>query len=104
MPFAIDTEKLESPNMKILDMGNPPLKSIAHQEYPKMVYLHPKDKAKEHRTKIVANAEELEEAESKGWRMQPHIPSRPAEDLSVDFEAEAPEEVRRGPGRPRAAA
>lgn len=103
MPSAIDKEALESPSMNMLDINRPPLKNIAHQEYPKMVFLHPKDKSKEHRTKIVESSEELEAAEAKGWKPKPHIPVEPPEDLSVDFEAEAPEEAKRGPGRPKAA-
>ncbi len=89
MPFAIDEERLASPDMQQLDINNPPRKQIAHQEFPRMVYLHPKDKTKEHRTKVVNDAAEQKEAESKGWKSEPHIPVEPAEDLSVDFEAES---------------
>lgn len=97
MPFAIDQEALESPSMKVLDINKPPSKNIAHQPYPKMVYLHPKDKTKEHRTKIVHTPEELDAAEKQGYKAKPHIPEAVVEDLSVDFEAEP---LTRGPGRP----
>ena len=102
MPRAIDTEALESPNMQILDLNNPPTKQIAHQSFPKMVYLHPKDKTKEHRSKIVKTAEELESAEKQGYKTTQHIPVVIEEDLSDDFEAEppTPSAERRGPGRP----
>ena len=91
MPFALDNEKLESADMNLLDMGHPPTKAIAHQEYPKMVYLHPKDKSKTHLTKIVNNANELGDAEAAGWRMTPHVPIEVVESLHKDFEAATPE-------------
>jgi hypothetical protein len=102
MPYEIDQEALESPNIKILDLGKPPLKTIPFQAYPKMVYLHPKDKTKEHRAKIVNSPEELEAAERQGYKVKPHIPVDALEDLSEEFEAE-PLEARRGPGRPKVA-
>lgn len=101
MPKAIDQEALESPNTKVLDINNPPTKNIPYQPFPKAIYLHPKDKAKAHRHKTVETPEELEAAEKQGWKTTPHIPIEAVEDLSVDFEAEAPIE-KRGPGRPRA--
>lgn len=101
MPYALDQEALESPNMKVLDINKPPVKSIAYEAYPKAVYLHPKDKTKEHRHKTVHNPAELESAQKQGWKTQPHIPVEIAEDLTVDFEAEEP---KRGPGRPANAA
>jgi len=101
MPYAIDQEALESPSMKVLDINKPPVKSIAHQSFPKMVYLHPKDKTKEHLTKIIHNSDELETAEKQGYKLKPHVPVEAAEDLSEHFEAEAP---KRGPGRPANAA
>lgn len=101
MPYAIDQEALESPNMKILDINKPPMKSIPYQPFPKMIYLHPKDKTKTHMYKTVHTPEELEEAEKQGWKTNPHVPVEVAEDLSKDFEAEPPT---RGPGRPKAAA
>jgi len=74
MPFAIDQDAMESPNMKVLDINKPPVKSIPHQPYPKMVYLHPVDKTREHRSRVVADAQELEAAMKEGWRIQPHVP------------------------------
>lgn len=91
MPRAIDTEALESPNMKVLDINNPPTKNIPHQAYPKMVYLHPKDKTKEHKYKVVHTSEEHETAEKQGYKTKPHIPAEPVEDLSQDFEAAGPD-------------
>ncbi len=88
MPFAIDQEALESPNMKVLDINKPPVKSISHQPYPKMVYLHPVDKTREHRFKTVANPQELDAATKEGWRIHPHVPTA-APDIEIergDFE------------------
>lgn len=89
MPFAIDEEALASPNMQILDIGKPPVKQIPYADYPRMVYLHPSDKTKEHRTKIVQNKAELDAAQAKGWRKEPHIPQAAPEDLS-GFETHGP--------------
>lgn len=97
MPKQIDQEALESPNMKILDINNPPTKNIPYEAFPKAVYLHPKDKTQEHRAMIVENATELESAEAKGYKQKPHIPEDAPEDLS-GFEMEE----KRGPGRPKA--
>lgn len=101
MPRAIDQEALESPNMKILDINNPPTKTIPYEAFPRMVYLHPKDKTKEHRYQVVNNAAELEAAQQKGFKIQPHVPEAATEDLSIHFEAEP---LQRGPGRPKNAA
>lgn len=97
--FVLDQEKLDSPDMKMLDIGNPPKKYVPHEEYPKMLFLHPKDKAKEHLTKIVQNAAERDAAMAEGWRQNPHIPSAPVVTIPSDFEADIPE-AKRGPGRP----
>jgi len=88
MPYAIDQEALDSPNMKVMDIHHPPMKSIPHEEFPKMVYLHPVDKTKEHRVKIVANKKELEAATKHGWRMDAHVPIAPpdAEIEAGEFE------------------
>jgi hypothetical protein len=99
MPYEIDQEAVDSPNLKILDINKPPVKSVAYQSFPKMVYLHPKDKSKEHRGKVVQDADELEAALAQGYKLKPHVPVAPVEDLSENFEAEIPE-LRRGPGRP----
>ena len=77
MPFAIDEDKLNSPNNKVMDINHPPIKSIPHESFPKMVFAHPKDKAQEHRTKIVQNDRELTAALKSGWKTKPHIPEIP---------------------------
>ncbi len=82
MPRAIDNEALESPTMQILDINNPPTKIIPHEAYPKLVYLHPKDKTKENLFKTVNNVGELEEAEKQGYKLKPHIPIPAPQDLS----------------------
>lgn len=88
MPYAVDDEILDSPSTKVLDINKPPLKAIPHQEFPRMVYLHPKDKQKEHRTLIVPDKKELESAMKRGYRLQPHIPVAPPdlEIVSGEFE------------------
>ncbi len=102
MPRKIDQEALESPNMKILDINNPPTMQMPYEPYPKMVYLHPKDKTKEHRYKVVQNAPELEAAQKQGWKNVPHIPEEAPEDLSAfDVEEYEEAEAKRGPGRPK---
>lgn len=102
MAFAVDTEKLNSPDMVTMDIGKPPIKQIPYQAYPKMLYLHPKDKSREHLTKVVSSEEEKTAAMAQGWRVEPHIPVPNVASLHADFEAEIPEpEVKRGPGRPR---
>jgi len=99
MPYAIDEDKFSE--LKVLDMNAPPTKSIPYQPFPKTVYLHPKDKTKQHRAKIVETAEELDAAQKQGWKTAPHMPEEVVEDLSEHFEAEP---VKRGPGRPANAA
>lgn len=95
MPYAIDQEKLDSPNLKVLDIAQPPMKSIPHIEYPKMVYLHPKDKSKEHRTKVVNSREEEESALASGYRKQAHVPAVPVEAIDeTEFDI-APEPKRK---------
>lgn len=88
MPFEIDTDKIDDPSLQILDIGRPPVRQMAHQHYPKMLYLHPKDKSKMHRTIIIHTPEEQDAHESKGWKTKPHIPVEQVEDLSENFEAE----------------
>ena len=77
MPFTIDEEKLNSASMKVMDINNPPIKSIAHEKFPKAVYAHPKDKAQEHKSKIVQNDDELKAALKAGWKLKPHVPEIP---------------------------
>lgn len=88
MAYEIDTDKLNDPSLQILDIGKPPVRQMAHQSYPKMLYLHPKDKSKTHRTTIVHTPDEQSAHEAKGWKTKQHIPVEPAEDLSEHFEAE----------------
>ena len=97
MPYALDQEALDSPSLKILDMNKPPVKAIPHESFPKMLYLHPKDKTKAHRTNIVKDEDEMNAAMDQGWKKEQHIPKSAPEDLSKDFEA-----PKRGPGRPKA--
>lgn len=99
MPRAIDHEAFDE--LKVLDINNPPTKNIPHEPFPKMVYLHPKDKTKDHRFKTVYTPSEFEAAQKEGWKTQPHMPEVVAEDLSEHFEAEP---IKRGPGRPANAA
>lgn len=102
MPKAIDTERLEDPSMKVLDINNPPTKNIAHEAFPKMVYLHPKDKTKDHKFAVVHSADELELHEKQGYKTSPHIPQAVPEDLSDFDTAEYETAEKRGPGRPKA--
>jgi hypothetical protein len=109
MPSAIDQEKLDDPSLKVLDIGHPPTKSIPHESFPKMLYLHPKDKTLEHRTKIVLRPGDLEAATSLGWKTIPHVPIEKPEDMSGfdTFESEdigMLDAIKRGPGRPPKAA
>ena len=88
MPYAIDEDKLNSDSMKVMDINNPPVKNIPHEKFPKLVYLHPKDKTKEHLTKIVKNDDELKAAMKQGWQIKPHVPQEPefSETYSADYE------------------
>lgn len=101
MPFAIDQDALDSPSLKVLDIQRPPVKMIPHAEFPKMIYLHPKDKTQQHRTRVVDGYPELEAAQKQGWRTAPHIPEA-APDIELEgFEYEAAPDLKRGPGRPK---
>jgi len=101
MPYALDEDALNSADMKVLDISRPPTKQIPTYEFPRMVYLHPKDKTREHRTKIVHDKDEQESAAKQGWRPEPHIPQAAPDAELEEFEYESSEEVKRGPGRPR---
>lgn len=94
MPQEIDQDALDSPNLKVLDISKPPTRAIAHKEFPKMVYLHPKDKTREHRTKVVHTADEQDAAAKEGWREKPHIPVAPADPELAEFEYEDDSAVR----------
>lgn len=84
MPFQIDEEKMGG--LKMMDIANPPVKQIPHAEFPKCVYLHPKDKTREHKVKIVQDASELEAAKKQGYRVKPHVPEAPPAPDANDFE------------------
>lgn len=88
MPYAIDEDKINSDSMKVMDINHPPVKNIPHEKFPKMVFLHPKDKTKEHLTKIVQNEKELDSAVKQGWKLKPHIAQEPefSEALGADYE------------------
>lgn len=45
-----------------------------YQPYPKMLYLHPEDKTKEHTYIVVNNEEEKDAALAKGYVIEPHNP------------------------------
>lgn len=80
--------------------GNIPMKQIPHMEFPKMVYMPPKQAwkpmivmadghgnkewqwvANEARTLVVKDDKELKHALGKGWQEKPYIaPEMPAED------------------------
>lgn len=89
---VIDEEAMSK--LKILDINNPPTKVVPHQEFPKMIYLHPKDKSQEHKVKVVNNQEELDVALKAGWKTKPHIQVIPPAPELDDFEAE-PLEVKK---------
>lgn len=93
MPFAIDEEALNSPSLTQLDIAKPPTKNIPYAAFPKLVYLHPKDKTADHKIKVVEDADELDAAEAQGWQTKPHVPAAKPEDMS-GFE------LKRGAGRP----
>jgi hypothetical protein len=101
-----------------------PVRQIPHNEYPRVVYKHPKVlfKEKEHRnanfelvyveriptehkSKLVKDEEELKQALAKGWRKDPYIPAPPPkpdagiyddDDEDVSSLPPAPKKVTRG--------
>src|SRR6185437_12988538 len=91
-PFAIDEEKIKE--KQAMDLNNPPVRSIPFQEYPRLVYKHPKrpfrevkrrDAAgntvevtyepSEHKYKSVSSQAEFEQALKDGWRKEPYVAS-----------------------------
>jgi hypothetical protein len=101
MPREIDQEKIEGSELPTLDINNPPTKNMPYQAYPKVVYLHPKDKTKVHLHKIVKDEHEHEVASKQGYKDKPHVPVAAVEDHSKNFEVGDYEtETKRGPGRP----
>jgi hypothetical protein len=73
--MEIDNEALDK--AKILDPAKPPMKAAPRQEFPKIVYKHPKDKAKDHRFKVVNDPEEHQAALDAGYQNKPHVPVVP---------------------------
>lgn len=55
----------------------------AHDEYPKMVYLHPADKTQEHKFMVVNSPMAKDEAVKNGYQLKPHIPVT-SEDTSYE--------------------
>jgi len=94
MSSIIDEEqmKLKGKGNLPFDINKPPLKQIAHQEYPKMLYRWPKDKTLHptSKTAIAKDAEEEKALVAKGWRDKPHVQEHP-EDVPDGFEADDPE-------------
>lgn len=82
MPYAIDEEKMST--LKVMDIGKPPVKEIPFMEFPKVVYLHPKDKTKEHKSLIVKDRNEQKAALAKGYRLDAHIPVNPNPEINAD--------------------
>jgi hypothetical protein len=104
-PFAIDEDRLTTDPAKIkpgvqplasLDPAKPPVKSIAHLEFPRCVYKHPNEPFRkiehrnahhelvnvetvpsEHLSKVVNDKKELDAALKEGWVKEPYIPEAP---------------------------
>lgn len=99
-PFAVDERKLSSkPGEQALvsmDLHRPPVVSIPHMDFPRIVYKHPKEPfrtiehrnarhelveeeivATEHLTLTVADKEELKAALAEGWVKDPYLPQTP---------------------------
>lgn len=98
MPFAIDEDKMKPSEGQIvtLDPSKPPMKSIPHQDFPRLVYKHPTEPFRkvehrnamreitqvelvptEHIYKSVADAKELAHALKEGWVKEPYIQTAP---------------------------
>jgi len=100
-PFTIDEEKMQgkakpgedSTILVSLDPHKPPVISIPHMDFPRVVYKHPLEPfrtiehrnarhelveeeivASEHLTRSVADQKELEKALKEGWTLKPYIP------------------------------
>lgn len=48
-------------------------------EFPKAMYLHPVDKAMEHKVFTVGNQAEQDEAMAQGYKVEPHVPVAPSD-------------------------
>ena len=100
MPFTVDVEAMTDrpgkPAIVSMDPAKPPVKQIPHMEYPRVVYLHPKEPYKiiihrntqheiveeeripsEHLTRVVNDAKELAQALKDGWVKEPYISQPP---------------------------
>lgn len=93
MPTEIDQEAMHKKTManQPFDINHPPLKPIPHQEFPKMLYLWPKDKKLQPtaKTKIAQTADDEKTLLAKGYRAQPHKQEF-EEDVPDGFEADIP--------------
>lgn len=98
-PFAIDEAKMQQGSAEqilSLDPAKPPVKSIPHMEFPRVVYKHPREpfltiehrNAKhelveletvpaEHLTRVVADKAELDRALDEGWVKEPYLAKAP---------------------------
>ncbi|HWH56110.1 MAG TPA: hypothetical protein VN682_00695 [Terriglobales bacterium] len=100
MPYTVDVEKMSDrpgkPAIPSMDPAKPPVKAIPFMEFPKVVYMHPKEAYRvvihrnaqheiveqehipsEHLTRVVADAKELTAALKEGWVKQPYIAQPP---------------------------
>jgi len=112
MPFEVDTEALDK--AKVLDISKPPLRQIPHLEYPKVIYLWPKEpfklvrvkndrgevveeykEATTHKAMKVENKEEMEKQLSKGWRKEPYLPKEVPDDDYPVYEELEPSHTRK---------
>lgn len=98
MPFAVDEEALKSvpgkPAIISMDPAKPPVKPIPFNDFPRVMYKHPKEAYKivehrntahevvhteripsEHLTKLVNDKKELATALEDGWVKEPYIAS-----------------------------
>lgn len=86
MPQTIDEAKMldKGKGNQSFDINQPPMKNIPHMEFPKVMYLWPKDKklSPTSRTLVVQDAKEEKAMLAKGWRNAPHV---------QEFEEEVPE-------------
>jgi hypothetical protein len=96
MPFAVDDEAMKGAPGKnpiiSMDPAKPPVRQIPHMEWPRVIYLHPKEAFKvvvhrntrheiveeehipsEHLSKLVHNPKELADAIKDGWVKEPYI-------------------------------
>jgi hypothetical protein len=58
------------------------------QEYPKMLYLHPVDKTKEHKFITVNSCDDESDALKAGYKLEPHVPVPAPEDQFDEVEYE----------------